>query len=659
MISAPQQILVESGRPTDSVAVTREALPPPDEGVLLNVGGFDEGFRVEALNDSLPTETDGLDGISPNAWLPDPTPPPRADEVASNLSAKQKVEAPSASRQVMLIAAIGLCSVVLASAVLFGFLKWYARPTAIAKNDRAVDAATAQPLTTEPSAIQPVVDAALPTDTSSSPTATDVASSVLPQVELTLPGAGTDVPIASQASGNNSIASSAASDSSAVGTNDRGSAVPRSAPLGSTIAPNLDAAFDAPQDSAMPKASVDTLPPGLQNFANIFEQRLEPVLPDASVPLSKAPEAGDDGQPPVDAPKAASAPTLLSLPEDLEQKQAATFGGLAIQNRPLSEVLTTLSIVSDIPLVIDVDRMVSAGVAGNPLINFRSIKRVSMAQVFETIAADHQLSFEPYEKRLVVVRGAGDALVQRLPHALPIRDLVNEGPESEALVKALHELMPELNNGLTLVDGQLQYAADAPNQMLWLQVARLLQTWRIARGIENAEVSALLPPETLLTGWPMDSIRQMTQTKLTQSLPTEALALSWQRLAKEAKLACWVDWPSLASSQISPRQAARVVTPGRTVQDVLQHYASKHGITFAVEDAKSLWVTTPAMHKLQPRLYVLPLAGKSLELWRTELEDLAPLDPIGGAEALKLIPTSDGQFLFVRCCRPVLVAPQP
>ncbi len=61
--------------------------------------------------------------------------------------------------------------------------------------------------------------------------------------------------------------------------------------------------------------------------------------------------------------------------------------------------------------------------------------------------------------------------------------------------------------------------------------------------------------------------------------------------------------------------------------------------------------------RMQPRLFVLPLGEKSLEEWTAELELLAPIHPTTRASMLKLIPTPDGQYLFVCCCRPILVEP--
>lgn len=668
MIAAPQQILVESGRPTDSVAVTREALPAPEVGLFTGGSVFEHGFRHAESPDALPPENEGFDAIPPGAWMPEPTPPPRADELPA---AAATTVLPSQSRQLLLIAALGLCSVLLASGVLFGFLKWYAPLKSVAQSNRAVAALPADKGQGAATLSAPLLDTPPTTDQTLSPiapptSAADVGTEDASQASSEpLQGESTTTPNTASnvgqgtanSAGSDAPSSQASPNSLASNTPNAATTSPSSAPLGSTIAPNLDSTFDAPASRTDATAIVDTLPPGLQNFANIFDRGLEPVLPDASVPLSKAPEAGDDAALQAAPANTKSAPLLSTLPEDVQRKQAITFSGLAIQNRPLSEVLTTLSLISDIPIVVDLDAVLAGGVPRNPIVSFKSVKPVSISQVLDKIADQHQLSFNSYENRLLVARAASDAMAKKVPAALPIQDLVTDDQQTVALVQSLHELLPELQGQLKSADGHLHFDVNAENQLLWFQVARLLESWRSARGIENSTTSAIVPRDCLLPAWPAERMRETAQVKMSKNVPMEPLAQSWQRLSSEAKVSCWVDWPSLLSSQVAPNELATVVAPGRTFHDVLQHYASKYEVVFAVEDANSLWVTTPNMHRVQPRLYVLPLSDKPLETWRAELEALAPLDTVSGAAMLKLIPTSDGQFLLVRCCRPVLAAP--
>jgi hypothetical protein len=433
------------------------------------------------------------------------------------------------------------------------------------------------------------------------------------------------------------------------------SGLPSGAPLGPRTS-DIDSTFAVPGAEPDATAVKEALPPGLQNFASIFDQGLVPVLSDATVPLAEAPDAGED-QAAAEQPVAAASPMNLALPQTLEQKQTITLSGLLIQNRRLADVLSILSLTSDIPFTVDLDGLMAAGVDRNQVINFKSATPVTIVGVLEALSRDYGLSFEAFDQKMFIVRGAPGAVESRVVASLPIADLVDSPEQSAALKAALNEILPELADGFEVTDGAAQADLAKVNRLLWFQVARLLETWRTARGIENAEAAALVPPSSLLPAWPVDAAQKRAQAKVGRSLLPEPLALGWQRLAGEAKLACWVDWPSLLSAQTPPSQTAMAISAGRALQELLQHDANKYDVVFALEDEQTLWVTSPDMHRFQPRLYVLPMSGKSIDDWRKELEPLTPYDP-DGSPALKVVAAPDGQYVFIRCCRPLLVEPQ-
>lgn len=712
--AAPQQILVDSrnGSVTDSVAVTKEALPVPEEGLFGELPpleqGSDQAFRSEGLPELASPELASpepaaFESLSPTSWMPEPTPPPRADEVAAS------APAPSSSRQIMLVAAIGLCSVAVACGIFFVFLQWYARPSTVAANQTAArSTATATPrvdpapdanaanaldaVDAEP--LEIAVDEAAPPGLSSSaspaqPSGENVADASAAAQPAELENASaTGAPNGSPSDSSLSDGSLSdgslpdgslpdASASAALGSSAPGSSTPGAtagsadanpavasgaplavggAPLSSQLTPDIDSTFATPGGDENAQAVKETLPPGLQSFASIFDQSLVPVLSDATVPLGAAPEAGDEDTAPVDVAPAAS-PATLVLPETLEQKQATTISGMRIQERPLAEVLSTLALLSDIPFTADLDALMAAGVDRNQAINYLSATPVTVSNILATLAEQYQLSFEPYEKKLFIVRGLAGAVQARVPASLPVADLVDGDDQTTALSAALSELLPELGDGFRLADGAAEADLEKVNRLLWFQVARLLESWRVARGIANAETAALVPKSSLLPAWPVDAAQQLAQKNISQSLLPAPLAYDWQRLANEAGMTCWVDWPSLASAQTSPGQIGMSISHGRPLQELLQHDADKYQVVFALEDAHTLWATTPEMHRFQPRLYVLPMDGKSIDDWRKELEPLTPSNP-DGSEALKVVASPDGQFVFIRCCRPVLAQPQ-
>lgn len=712
MIAAPQQILVDSGsgQPTDSVAVTKDALPMPEEGLLASPEAFEQAFRSDGLPEHLPADplsdsplseegfaaSEAVDPLAPQSWLPEPTPPPRADEesvddsheareVARIRASKAKAEeAADRSRQAMIVAAIGLCSVFLACCAFLLFLRWYARPNTLASNPpAAVDVTPAQAAasaaTAEPNAAGPAA------------AESDAAVADLAQPDVARADAG-DVNAGAVAAGNAAAAQPAATAGEAVspspvtpasptdtvaGANPIGApdqpAVPSGADATSpgpnpTVAaeagalagqmPSIDATFDPAPATTDARAIQEKLPPGLQSFASIFDSSLVPALSDASVPLAEAPDPGDVATADA-AAEVAATPVALDLPETLDQRLKQTLHGLLIQNRPLPEVLATLSMVTGIPFTADLDALMAAGIARNLPINFKSAEPLTVAELLEKISSDTGLTFEPYEKKLLVVRGDADKVKARLLDAWPVGDLVTTAEQSEALAKALGELLPELAGQFQVSDGAVRTDLQTQSPLLWYQVARVLHTWRSLRGIDHAQMETLVPAASRLPAWPVAAASQLAEKKISQIILPEPLAQSWQRLANEVGLVCWIDWPTLESAHASPGSVAMVVSQGRSLKDLFTYYANQYHVVVALEDERTLWITTPEQARFQPRLYVLPIAGKSVDQWREELRELAPANPTDGTAMLRIIPSPDGQFVFVRCMRPTLAAPDP
>jgi len=672
--------------------------------------GSDAFGGAHAINDQMPSSSPrGTDSLATNglafdaeeddgnfvslpadSWMPAPLAPPRTGE----LPRRPPVAPMDKSRQILSVAAIGLCSVLLAGGAFFIFLRWVSPtksaqqnmlPTVVGDLPAGVGAPTAEPghpnpqlADAQPGNAQPAsVKAAnaQPANVEGGNTANIDQPSIDGSV---LDSTASNLPVRSSPSGQvDAGASNAAIGPSAVSPAPSSGAV-NSAPGGiaaNALGPSGVLASDAavaPVDSSSQDltdespAVRDTLPPGLQNFASIFDQSLVPVLSDATVPLGAATDAGEDTSPSEEVPSRAVV-TALDLPETVAQKMELKISGLLIQDRSLSEVLSTLTIATDIAMTVDFDSLAAAGIDRNLSIRYRSTQPSTVSQVLEQIAQEHNLVLETLEKSFVVARGSGDQIRTRLANAWPIDDLVADDPQSDQLLSALRELLPELSDRVAIVDGTIQTDLAVDNPLLWFQVGRVLETWRSLRknnrpvtsdAISNEIESAVTPSGAArLPAWPVAQAQATAVKEISQSLLPESLALSWQRLSNEAGMACWIDWPSLESSQLSAKRVAMTVSRGRSFGHLLQHYASKFQVAFALEDAQTLWVTSPEMHRVQPRLFVLPIADRSVEQWRKELAPLTPLSPTDGTPMLRVIPSPDGGFVFVRCCRPLIAAP--
>jgi len=658
LIPAPQQILVDSpgGSNTDSMSLTKDALPTPETDWLLPQAP-DDLQPASQIPLPPPPPNEAFDLIPPGAWTPEPAATPIVESTPSAVAPS------SASRQMLLVACLGLCSLLIAGGVFFLFLRSFGNGPTVAVNP--------------PAAPQPI---AAPDNNLAAPAVVDTTSPAGPEVSP----AGSADPAAREPIASESALATEPKNTTAVPANESrpgdpptamqsgglsagGNSLPAAGPpLNTTALPS--AIFPAGEVAPSPVTAAPdnpptegaaevkrVLPPGLQNFASLFDQALVPVLADAAVPLAAAPETNDGPAATDDTPDGTS-PVTFNLPDVLDQRLAIQVTGLLIQDRPLSEVLSTLSQAGDLPFVCDIDALRAGGINPQLPIQFKSTSPLSLSEILAQLSTDYQLSFEPFEKKLIVVRCAPALLEQRIPLALAVGDLLAKVEDGPALLSAIENLLPEVAGALQLQGDQVLVDYTKVDRIMGFQIMRLLATWRAARQSAKPTSTTGAASLELLPPWPLSAPLARAAQKSSQSLTPESLAQTWQRLTAEATLDCWIDWPNLSGAQIAPGQTVVTLTYDRSLQDILQAHANKYHVVFAMEDDHSLWVTTPEMHRAQPRLYLLPLNEKTREQWQAELQGLTPVNADGSA-ALRMVATPDDQFLFVRCCRPTLAEP--
>lgn len=643
MIAAPQKILVESnnGSPTDSLAVTKEALPPLEEGLFGDLGELDQPFQPDGswLHDSLPPVNDpqanqqpGIGSVEANdsSMFAPLAGPAEADELprrprAASSPGRNKPSS-TRSKQILLVGAIGLCSLLVACGAFVLFLTW------ISGSNRTQDKA-------DPPAVAQVAPKLL--DSNPEPSGSGIDPSIgvaIPEpalVDPIVPATGDPPSLSAPASASDpSNPTAATPTASGQGPRPEGHA---------PIAPQPE----VQSTSDTPPSIGQSLPPGLQNFANLFDQSIVPLLPDSNVALSAAPAGGTDSAS-TDSTNATAAMSI-DLPDGIDKKKATIFSGLILKGRPLSEALTALSLITDIPFTVDLDAVSASGIDPNIAVNFKSTGPVSVSGLLEKIAQELSLSFDSFENKFLVVRGTEQALTARIAAPISVVDLVSDEVQGKALGLAIAEILPELSGNIQYLGGELHTDLEKTNRLLWHHVARLVETWRAKRTEEPSPT----PKAGILPDWPLEPVKALAQTKITKTYLPEPLAISWQRAASEAGLICWVDWPGLLNLQIQPGKVAMAFTHGRTLEDLLHSQAEKYSMVFAIEDGRTLWATSPEMHRFQSRLYVLPIAGKSIEEWTAELKPLTPYN-FDGTPVLKVVATPDKRFIFVRCCRPLL-----
>ncbi len=435
-------------------------------------------------------------------WLPEPAmadtmPPPRNSDIDSSIQAvrAKRQESAAKSRHVMLVATFGLCSVLIAIAYWLCSCAGLLNPKSSRKTTKRPCEQSSQSCQRQPTNANPATDPALADPQSDQPKS-DLPSASGSDSAATNP----ESPLGSESTmppspPNDQVPATVASTPASTGPSTVGNASATKSPLGGSIAPSLDSVLGPAQGEGQPAGYVPLeLPAGLQGFSRMFNQGFEPALPDTAVPQANATKLPDAPKnEPANQPGAASdAPARFSARHRRQDVELTTIG-LLINQRRLSETLTTLSLVGDVPIVPDLDSLLVVGASNSTLVNFKATSAVTFDAVLKSISNSTKISLVPWDNRVIYARASDADLEQRMPPVLPIDDLVTDESQRNQLLTALKGLLPELNETLQLSEGGLQLALTKENRLAWFQLARLLESWRTARGLSNKDSTRLFP----------------------------------------------------------------------------------------------------------------------------------------------------------------------
>jgi hypothetical protein len=601
---------------------------------------LDDDYRLAPVSDTVAAPP-----IDP-AWAPQDSPLLPSQQWTSSSTAR--------SRQILLVASIAVASLAVAALGLFAFLRW-----ADSRETRPPQAGRAEP-------VAPVAPVAGQLPPAASPDADILEANAAGTDVMGANAAGTDTQaaVSEDAAGPDSLL--AANAPSRPGVGEDGSLEPLDTPLAApgpaapapdSISAVPDSATAALPDSAAmdaengPAATVQELPPALREFTQLFARSFEPILTDSSVPLSEAPISAEE----LNATDMTASSTP-SLPEDVDVRLATTITGLSVQQRSLADTVAALSVTTGAPLTADLDSLRAAGVERFKLLRMAPLKDQTAEAVLTAIGSAANVQFSTYGNAVVVAEGLPEPLAERIPKAIPVGDLVKSAEEQAWLLATLQQILPELGGAVQVEGDQLTSPVAEQDRLLWFQVQRLMEAWRAQRAAQaGGEASASVPAawETAYLDWPEDKVTATLQMLLTEPSTLERpTAINLARICRMAGLECWIDWPSVAAVGWSPGRADFTVTHNRTLDQVLRQYMRSLDVVFAIEDERTLWVTTAAAHRRQARVFVVPRGTLSLDQWQEELRLLAPLNESGASE-LQIIPTPDEQQLFLRACRPL------
>ncbi|MFO1066413.1 MAG: hypothetical protein U0892_21350 [Pirellulales bacterium] len=654
-VTAPQQIRVEplGASAADSLTETKIGIPLLEQD-FSEFAPMEAPFRYDdpLLGDPTPSYA------APQSEAGQPAAPsvtPTAKKIVANpkqADAGEAVNAQAAKRrQILLVSGIASVGLLAACIGFYAFLRWQGGQAdtkkQLAQNtingtdpqkNGAKDGTAAIDQGNDPNK-----QATEPTDLKS----TDTDSTKIPINDITqnLDPTPTVIPVEPVTPGDTNVpADSNNTEKPANNTVDPTTKVdmPKSEPPDSTSTDTEPKSSEPPVNKL-----AEELPPALQSFAELFSRSFEPVLPDTSLPLSPPPPSADNGASDKDNM------TPASLPAVLDKQFATNISGIAIQDRPLCDVAAVLSVAADVPVCVDFDSLRAGRYDRSKTASLRAVKEQTIESLFGSWAESAGIELVPVGNMLLLAQARGADIEQHVPVEIDVADLI-QGAEQEAwLLSTMKTLLPELQGDIELKGGKLTSDSAATNRLLWFQVLRLVESWRAQRsGSAPTDPSAAM---IVMREWPADAVRAKLQLQLKEvSTHERPIALSMVRACREAKLECWIDWPNTVAVDFTPQRSLLTMTDKRSLQQLLELFASTLSVVIATEDDHTLWVTTAFAHRRQPRLFVVPRGTRTVEEWQKELAPLAPF-AADGTKELQVIASPDNQQVFLRCCRPLLI----
>lgn len=645
MISAPSQVRVENpdGYPVDSMALTKEGIAPdlvPEDLSHIDTPEPEDEYRLAPATEDTPNmppvqESEPLD----SSWHTAEEPLVPSDQWTS--------ESATRTRQYLLVGFLGASGVALAMILFMVFLRWYA--------SRSEETSPSVAQTSPPSGVGPE-------------NATDSADSGASENDS---GAGQPLP-AGEHNGSEDPAppASAAEDSGDVenGTNEEATQVadrggdnlpmelPGNLSGDSTSADVNDVLSKTPEGdplaggdastNAAARTVQQTLPGNLQDFAPVLTWNVQPVLTDVSVIPSAPPLTAED----LGLNSGAALEAIPPLQWNVHS-QTPLLGLILGDGQSLSQAINLWTHVTGVPTVVDLDSLAAAGMDLQKVPQSGKITSVSIGQAAQLLGRSLGLAAEVRENRYLELQASREKIRDKLPTAISLEGLLSDDAEYQWLRDALVQLFPHTQGAWTIDAQGLSRDPQRVDLMTWFSVVRLLETWRKAAGVPSP-----LDDEggNLFTEFVEQAQLDFLDAEASDVSPqARPVGQALSSVCSAAGVDCWIDWPNVGALGLGPNSEALVVTNQRPLLHVLGDYADLFSLVVAIEDRHTLWVTSNRAYRSQPRLYVLPSGGQTVEQWQQRLRTLTPVTG-AGIGSIDLIETPGSNFLLIRCCRPVL-----
>lgn len=638
MIQLPQQVRVETGGPVDSTALTKDALTSDFANEYRLAPNDDDEVQLqEEANSDSGTASYDAPPIA-NDWQT------KSSVMTSEpLMPSQQWTSQSATRtrQFLLVGFLGGTGILLAALLFIAFMRWHSssNTTAQATNPEANAQPSMEPLNNE--LLDPSTTTADPKPEGQEGLKLQVDSvqaenPAQPAVDPNANVAATPTATPDQPDGTNP-ASVNPTDADVNPT----AANPTAANAGNIGLANLD-------PSAQEAVKTSDLPKQLKKFEKLLMTEIEPTLPqDVEFTGPPPPTAEDLGLESV-------TDSMAIAPVDVSRQLQQTLHGVSLPPQPMAHLLNSWVHVSGIPISADLDALLIAGVETEKSYSYKHASDESplkLADHLESISKKLGVSIAPVNNQFLVVGVPRDQLEARMPKSLPITDLVASDEQQAWLIATLDQLFPDHAGKWQVADGNLSVDRSQVDLVTWSWIVKLMNSWRAAIG---GEVAEKITHKDLLSAFvPSAKLSALEQSLSQVTIETLPVGMLLNSICSEAKVQCWVDWPSLLANGCGPSTSEMMVTNGRPLKRSLGQLVNKYDLVLAIENERSLLLTTPVAYRANVRLFVVPSGGRTAEQW---LEEIQPFTPGTTERVLQVqaIMTPDQKYVILRCCRPYI-----
>lgn len=617
--------------PADSKAVTSDGIEEQDFNLLETEFSEAEDFRllpIEAVDvpqNPKPNFSqsfhgdfqDHLDGSSiaapPVQWSPTDRASP-SQEWTSEITNKK--------RQVLLVSAIGLSSLMVTGACFAFFLRWVNQSESVevvgALQDTSVD---------------PQLDPTFPPE---DPAAQDIVSTQA-EDELTQPLEPLNLDSLSVSDGSLSESKDHQLTSS-----------PPDAQSGDQL---LTGGEQENLENGSTGETIDdqvasvALPNRLRELAELIGQPFEFSVPQTLAIPDKAPVTAEE--------LGIAAKTLdKSLPPiDLHAvSNERRMSGFRLDNISLPNAVNYLSLASGIPMTLDANSLLSANLDRKIKLNLR-LDDMTVREGLQKFALQSNLQLQAVENRYFRLFSK-QPTDQQLPFQISISDLATDEGTVEWLRSLVDQYFPTISDGITAEGPMLTAQREKVDVPSWFVLVRALENWRTHRGLPSALPQYL--PENLLVPFVLqDQVAGLQRPLQRMTTSPQPLASLLTSLGTDCDIDCWIDWPSLATIGLSPSTLISTTIFNRTLKSILQELAFEYGLVTVIVDQNTIWLTSKETYRHSPDLFVIASEGRAMEYWEQYFRPLTPVLS-GGISKTQLLMTSDGSILFVKSCRPTL-----